>query len=128
MMVERIRRAWPDEIKCQIVDETYQPGASVSQVARRHDVNANLLFAWRRDKRFNPRLSEPDFLPVTLEAEPVPVAAPAPIASTPKPEKPECSAQGTLEVTLPCRSRMVCHGSVDTDLVREVLAGLKSRG
>ena len=32
----------------QIVAETYERGASVSAVARRHDVNANLLFSWRR--------------------------------------------------------------------------------
>jgi transposase len=30
------------------VEETLQPGASVSTVARRHDINANLLFTWRR--------------------------------------------------------------------------------
>jgi hypothetical protein len=28
-----------------------EPGASVSLVARRHDVNANLLFTWRRQAR-----------------------------------------------------------------------------
>ena len=28
--------------------ESYQPGVSVSLVARRNDVNANLLFTWRR--------------------------------------------------------------------------------
>lgn len=28
--------------------ESYQPGVSVSLVARRHDMNANLLFTWRR--------------------------------------------------------------------------------
>ncbi|MER8724809.1 transposase [Mesorhizobium sp. M1027] len=27
---------------------SYEPGASVSLVARRHDINANLLFTWRR--------------------------------------------------------------------------------
>jgi transposase len=31
------------------VDETLEPGASVSIVARRHDVNANQLFQWRRE-------------------------------------------------------------------------------
>ena len=28
--------------------ESYQPGVSVSVVARRNDVNANLVFTWRR--------------------------------------------------------------------------------
>jgi len=36
-------------LKRQIVAETQEPGASVSVVARRHDVNANQLFKWRRE-------------------------------------------------------------------------------
>jgi len=31
----------------EIVEETLLPGASVSRVARRHDVNANQVFYWR---------------------------------------------------------------------------------
>src|SRR5467141_4253428 len=31
-----------------IVEETLVPGASVSRVARRHDVNANQVFYWRK--------------------------------------------------------------------------------
>lgn len=44
----RRRRAWSEDEKKRIVEETLQPGASVSTVARRHDINANLLFTWRR--------------------------------------------------------------------------------
>jgi transposase len=32
----------------RIVEETFVGGASVSVVARRHDVNANQVFAWRQ--------------------------------------------------------------------------------
>jgi transposase len=32
----------------EIVEETFLPSASVSRVARRHDVNANQLFYWRK--------------------------------------------------------------------------------
>ena len=35
----------------QIVEETLKPGASVSRVARAHDVNANQVFHWRRQYR-----------------------------------------------------------------------------
>jgi len=35
----------------QIVEETLKPGASVSVVARAHDVNANQVFYWRRQYR-----------------------------------------------------------------------------
>ncbi len=44
----RRRRVRPEDEKRQIVAETYERGASVSEVARRHDLNANLLFSWRR--------------------------------------------------------------------------------
>jgi transposase len=43
------RRSWPEALKRQIVAETEEPGSSVSAVARRHDVNANQLFQWRRE-------------------------------------------------------------------------------
>src|ERR1017187_2972938 len=36
------------EERRKIVEETLQPGASVSRVARRHDVNANQVFYWRK--------------------------------------------------------------------------------
>ena len=46
---------------------TLLPGASVSRVARRYDVNANQVFAWRR--RYRDVASEPAalrLLPVTV--------------------------------------------------------------
>ena len=42
------RRRWSGAEKRRIVAESYQPGVSVSLVARRNDVNANLIFNWRR--------------------------------------------------------------------------------
>jgi transposase len=42
------RRSWSAEEKRLIVEASLRPGESVSVVARRHDVNANLLFTWRR--------------------------------------------------------------------------------
>ncbi len=43
------RRRWPEALKRQLVAETLEPGASVSIVARRHDLNANQLFKWRHE-------------------------------------------------------------------------------
>src|SRR6201998_4804015 len=42
------RRQYSEALKRQMVAETQLPGASVSIVARRHDVNSNQLFRWRR--------------------------------------------------------------------------------
>jgi transposase len=42
------RRRWSPEQKLAMVRESLQPGQSVSVVARRHGVNANQLFQWRK--------------------------------------------------------------------------------
>lgn len=42
------RRNWPDEVKATIVAESFEPGAVVSAVARRHGLTPQHLTAWRR--------------------------------------------------------------------------------
>jgi transposase len=64
---QRRYRSWPESLKREIVAASLMPGASVSRVARRYDVNANQVFAWRR--RYQDGASEPAelrLLPVTV--------------------------------------------------------------
>ena len=42
------RRRWDAETKGRLVAESFEPGCSVSEVARRHDISPGLLFLWRR--------------------------------------------------------------------------------
>ena len=42
------RRQWTTEQKLQIIEESFQPGETVSSVARRRGVAPNLLYRWRR--------------------------------------------------------------------------------
>ena len=53
-----------------ICGQTRVPGVSVSQVARRYDVNANQVFKWLREARFSdalpPEAESSCFLPVEL--------------------------------------------------------------
>ena len=42
------RRRWAPAEKLAIVAETYEPGMSVSLVARRHGIAPNQVFSWRR--------------------------------------------------------------------------------
>jgi len=42
------RRKWSVGEKRQIIEETYQLGSSVSQVARKYDITPSQLFYWRR--------------------------------------------------------------------------------
>src|SRR4051812_710741 len=74
----RRHRAWPEALKRQIVAATLLPGSSVSRVARRYDVNANQVFAWRR--RYRDGAAEPTelrLLPVTVAPDQPGGAAPA---------------------------------------------------
>jgi transposase len=60
------------------VAATLQPGASVSRVARRYDVNANQVFAWRR--RYRDGAAEPAelrLLPVKVMSDHQSGTAPA---------------------------------------------------
>lgn len=62
------RRRWSTDAKAAIVAESFAPGASVSAVARRHDISPSLLFLWRRQTtRVNvAERRPPDFVPVAI--------------------------------------------------------------
>lgn len=73
MMSEgRRRRFWSLAEKRRIVAESFEDGVSVSAVARRHDINANLLFTWRRDPRLGGRRATSVLLPVEVCEEDAP--------------------------------------------------------
>lgn len=42
------RRHWSTEQKLRIIEESFEPGETVSSVARRNGVAPNLLYRWRR--------------------------------------------------------------------------------
>lgn len=52
------RRRRSAEERRRVVEETFEPGASVARVALKHGVNANQVFQWRRlyrDGKLEPR-------------------------------------------------------------------------
>ncbi|WP_456708622.1 IS66-like element accessory protein TnpA [Bradyrhizobium sp. USDA 4452] len=65
------RRRWSDEVKGRIVAESYAPGAVASEVARRHGISPQHLFAWRKAARGGvlslPADEAPLFIPVVTE-------------------------------------------------------------
>jgi transposase len=96
------RRRWPDALKRRLVAETLEPGASVSIVARRHDVNANQLFKWRRELASVSR-TDMKLVPVTVVQELA--AAPAlpaasPVRVTPTPARIEIAVAGGVRVRI----------------------------
>jgi transposase len=96
------RRRWPEALKRQLVAETLEPGASVSIVARRHDLNANQLFKWRHELA-PATCGEASLVPVAIVPEMVagptieagPVARPAPV-----PARIEIVLTGGIRVTI----------------------------
>ena len=42
------RQHWSTEQKLRIIEESFEPGETVSSAARRHGVAPNLLYRWRR--------------------------------------------------------------------------------
>ncbi|MFK7881838.1 IS66-like element accessory protein TnpA [Roseobacter sp.] len=78
MAKRRRRRNWSDDEKRMICGQTRFPGVSVSQVARRYDVNANQVFNWLKDPEFAAQPDSEDvgrFLPVEIIEPTVPDAS-----------------------------------------------------
>jgi transposase len=101
------RRRWPEALKRRIVGESLAPGASVSVVARRHDVNANQLFKWRRQYAAGRSGDGPAMVPVAVW----PSGAAA------------CG--GTIEIDLAGGVRVRISGVVEAAMVRQVLEQLR---
>jgi transposase len=126
----RVRRLWEDDEKIRIIAQTQVPGVSVSQVARRYDVNANLIFKWLRDPRFNPPPeAEPgaSFLPVEVVGAP-PVLGP-PVIDAPVVDAPVLEARPTgskIEIILPAGHRISVSGAYDPDALCRLVRGLSS--
>ncbi len=61
------RRRWSPDDKARIVEETLASGATVSEVARGHDIRPQ-LFGWRRELRIEDPAPRVDFVPALVEA------------------------------------------------------------
>jgi transposase len=109
------RRRWSDEAKARIVAESLAPGVVISEVARRHDLRPQQLFAWRHQARQG-RLVLPSeelaFVPV------VRTAADASAASSALPAATIEVALGDVVVRVP--------PAVDGRLLAKVLRAVKA--
>lgn len=113
----RKRKVWSDDEKRLICGQARRPGVSVSQVARRYDVNANLVFKWLRDARFATDAGvegSAQFLPVEIVSERVG-------------ERPTALCAGSrIEVELPGGQRLRISGAYDPDALARLIRGLSA--
>jgi transposase len=114
------RRHWSIEEKLRIVGETFEPGASVGQIAARHEVYPGLLFTWRRhfrDGKFSPA-HEPLFLPVKTPVHDLAV---------PRPRSGQSESRNTrhIEIELKDGSRVRVEDGVNLTTLRRVLIALR---
>jgi transposase len=71
---QRRRRRWKAQEKARIVAESFEEGANISEVARRHGVVRGLLTVWRH-KVAAAGVKAPGFVPVQIASESSPATA-----------------------------------------------------
>jgi|ERR1022692_3956969 transposase len=134
------RREYSMAKKLQVVRETLTPGASVSVVARRHDINSNVVFRWRRmyargelgkagGKR-EKKASSRDFVSVgVVDHAGVMRALPGPKqdAALHDPMEREPAEQGLIEIETAAGVKVRVSGRVDDRTLGVVLAEIRRR-
>ncbi len=110
----RRRRNWSDGEKAMICAQTRFPGVSVSQVARRYDVNANQVFNWLKDPQFTASQNEED----AVQFLPVEVAGPVQL-----PPVSTCE-RGETQIKLSNGLRVKIVGSYDPDALAALIRKL----
>ena len=118
----RPRRRHALSEKRRIVELTFQPGASVAQVARANGVNANQVFGWRRAVERG-ELVEPVSSPTALLPVAVSAACEIPMRKPAQQEEP--SSSGSIHIEFPGRALISVESGADAALLRSILESLR---
>ena len=117
------RRRWSREEKEQLVAASFEPGVTVSAIARSAGMHASQLFRWRKELCTRSDTSEPHFLPVEIGPTEVSVTpqAQVPVRRAGRPRK-----SSPIEIEMGgCRVRV--DPDVDPHALRRVLDVLVRR-
>ena len=116
--VER-RRRWRPEQKLLILAELEEPGATVAEVARRHEVSRGLIWQWRDAQRRGDLVLEgPAFLPMRVLT--APEAPPAQLGGDAA-----VQADRRIEIVLPDGTTLRVSETVGAASLHRVLTALR---
>jgi len=119
----RARRRYSAEEKKAILAEASAPGATVTEVSRRHNITRGLIHNWRREEAGSLLGATVRFAPVTM--------TPSTPEALEAPEKAETSGRiaaqmpGRIEIELPGGVRVRVEGIVDEEGLKRVLRALR---
>lgn len=114
------RRRFSREEKRQIVQDALASGESFSLAARRHNLNANLLFKWRQQYErglLDPQSPSPEFVSVTVASQATPESLP---------ESHRFPKIGRMEIILANGHRLSITGKACSTTLRIALETLRS--
>src|ERR1700733_15028559 len=111
---ERRRRTWSADQKQRIIAESFAPGASVAEVARRYGLNSNMLFTWRRRER-----ADVNDVGKTVNIVPVRVVEATPTATA--------TSMGRMEIVLLGGERILVGADVDATALARIVKALEQR-
>jgi transposase len=106
------RREYSEALKRRMVAETLEFGASVSIVARRHDVNSNQLFRWRRQLLPKAVVESGAMVPVDIAPD-----------DGGRPRRTD--REGVIEIAFGCGARVRLRGEVSSETLRQVIELLR---
>ena len=118
------RRRWSVAFKKRAVTEASRPAASVAEVARHYNLNANHLLNWK--KKYG---SEVALVPVEIVSDsdqglPQGSCYRSKDHGTPSVGR---NASNLLEIDLPCGSTVCCGSDVNSVLVIKALTALRAK-
>jgi transposase len=118
------RRSWSITLKEQLVSETLEPGVTVTEVARHHDLDRSLIYRWRRAFGVRRARAAGAFLPVEVVDGPAAAkeSSPARMTSAPAP------GAGRIEIEFSDGYLVRVDNQVDDNALARVLRVLARQG
>jgi len=123
-VVASTRRHFSRDQKQAIVAEV-ERGATVSEVARRHNIHSSLLFRWRRQFAGSTSVSSTAKAEPTTTFLPVRVAEPAP-STTMEPKSEPSRRVAMIEIELVTGRKLRVGADVDVIVLKRLIAALET--